>query len=77
MNLFWLGVGGGCLLLVHLLILFFLRQRTGRPPQGRLAVPRFQLFLLILMLPCLSQASTFVIKGKQLVITCLFQSSKL
>ncbi|XP_027922299.1 uncharacterized protein LOC114180015 [Vigna unguiculata] len=63
MNLFWLGVGGGCLLLVHVFILFFLRQRTGRPPQGRLAVPRFQLFLLILMLPCLSQASTFVIKG--------------
>ncbi|KAL9277823.1 hypothetical protein ACSQ67_024948 [Phaseolus vulgaris] len=63
MNLFWLGVGGGCLLLVHVFILFFLRQRTGRPPQGRLSVPRFQLFLLILMLPCLSQASTFVIKG--------------
>ncbi|TKY63063.1 hypothetical protein E2542_SST12928 [Spatholobus suberectus] len=63
MNLFWLGVGGCCLLLVHVFMIFFLRQRTGRPPQGSLSVPRFELFLLILMLPCLSQSSIFVIKG--------------
>ncbi|RDX85024.1 hypothetical protein CR513_33843, partial [Mucuna pruriens] len=63
MNLFWLGVGAGCLLLFHVFMIFFLRHRTGRPPQGSLSVPRFELFLLILMLPCLSQSSTFVIKG--------------
>ncbi|KAK7336077.1 hypothetical protein VNO77_16606 [Canavalia gladiata] len=63
MNLFWLGVGGGCLLLVHAFMIFSLRQRTGRGPQGSLSVPRFELFLLILTLPCLSQSSTFVIKG--------------
>ncbi|KHN40962.1 hypothetical protein glysoja_039369 [Glycine soja] len=64
MNLFWLGVGGGCLLLFHVFMIFFLRHRTGRSPQGSLSVPRFELFLLILMLPCLSQSSTFVIKGR-------------
>ncbi|KAL2320299.1 hypothetical protein Fmac_029268 [Flemingia macrophylla] len=37
--------------------------RTGKPPQGSLSVPRFELFLLILTLPCLSQSSTFIIKG--------------
>ncbi|XP_061368104.1 uncharacterized protein LOC133311102 [Gastrolobium bilobum] len=63
MNLFWLGVGGGCLLSVHAFMIFFLRHRTGRPPQGNLSFPRFELFLMILMLPCLSQSSTFVIQG--------------
>ncbi|KHN09933.1 hypothetical protein glysoja_047182 [Glycine soja] len=63
MNLFWLGVGGSCLLLLHVFAIFFLRHRIGRPPQGSLSVPRFELFLLILMLPCLSQSSTFIIKG--------------
>ncbi|KAK9272044.1 hypothetical protein L1049_002413 [Liquidambar formosana] len=63
MNLFWLGVGGGTLLVIHLLILLFLRWRTGTPAHGILSVPRFELFLLILMLPCISQASAFVIRG--------------
>ena len=69
MNLFWLGVGGSCLLLLHVFAIFFLRHRIGRPPQGSLSVPRFELFLLILMLPCLSQSSTFIIKGEQLATT--------
>ncbi|XP_020209395.1 uncharacterized protein LOC109794350 isoform X2 [Cajanus cajan] len=34
MNLFWLGVGGGCLLLIHVFMICFLRHRTGKPPQG-------------------------------------------
>ncbi|KAL6139426.1 hypothetical protein ACLB2K_057730 [Fragaria x ananassa] len=63
MNLFWLGIGGGSLVVIHLLILLFLRWRTGTPSHGLLSVPRFELFLLILMLPCISQSSTFVIKG--------------
>lgn len=69
MNLFWLGVGGGFLLLVHVFVIFFLRQRTGKQPQGSLSIPRFEFFLLILMLPCLSQSSAFVIKGKGLAFT--------
>ncbi|GKV26161.1 hypothetical protein SLEP1_g35510 [Rubroshorea leprosula] len=63
MNLFWLGIGGGSLLIVHVAILFFLRWRTGTPAHGILSVPRFEILLLILMLPCISQSSAFVIKG--------------
>jgi hypothetical protein len=66
MNLFWLGVGGGSLVIIHFLILIFLRWRTGTPAaHGILSVPRFELFLLILMLPCISQSSAFVIKGNK------------
>ncbi|KAF7819418.1 uncharacterized protein G2W53_024873 [Senna tora] len=42
MNLFWLGVGGGSLLLIHVFIVFFLRWRIGKSPQGSLSVPRIQ-----------------------------------
>ena len=66
MNLFWLGVGGGSLLIIHALILIFLRWRTGIPAHGILSVPRFELFLLILTLPCISQSSAFVIRGNKL-----------
>ncbi|KAE9599554.1 hypothetical protein Lalb_Chr14g0363441 [Lupinus albus] len=63
MNLFWLGIGGGFFILVHVFMILFLRWRTRKPPQGTLSMPRFEFFLLILILPCLSQSSTFVIKG--------------
>ena len=66
MNLFWLGVGGGSLLTIHVLKLIFLRWRTGIPGHGILSVPRFELFLLILMLPCISQSSAFIIRGNKL-----------
>lgn len=64
MNLFWLGVGGAFLLTLHILIIVFLRWRTQTSAHGILSVPRFELFLLILMLPCISQSSAFVIRGK-------------
>ncbi|KAK6928527.1 hypothetical protein RJ641_007118 [Dillenia turbinata] len=64
MNLFWLGIGGGSLLVFHLLILLFLRWRFGRTVHGLLSVPRFELFLLLLVLPCLCQSSAFAIGGK-------------
>ncbi|MED6172218.1 hypothetical protein PIB30_048006 [Stylosanthes scabra] len=63
MNLFWFGIGGGCLILAHVFIILFIRRRTGKPPQGSLSVPRFELFILILLLPCLSQSSAFLIRG--------------
>ncbi|OIW02971.1 hypothetical protein TanjilG_13608 [Lupinus angustifolius] len=63
MNLFWLGIGGGFFILVHVFMILFLRWRTGKLPQGTLSMPRFEFFLLILILPCISQSSTFVIKG--------------
>ncbi|GAV64271.1 hypothetical protein CFOL_v3_07789 [Cephalotus follicularis] len=62
-NMFWLGVGGGSLLMIHLLTLLFLRWRTETPALGILSVPRFELLLMILMLPCISQSSAFVIRG--------------
>ncbi|XP_057506243.1 uncharacterized protein LOC130789486 [Actinidia eriantha] len=65
MNLFWLGVGGVGLLITHALILLFLCWRTGTSAHGILSVPRFEIFLLILMLPCISQSAAFVIRGKQ------------
>lgn len=67
-NLFWLGVGAGSLLIIHVLTLLFLRWRTGAPAHGILSVPRFELLLLILMLPCISQSSAFVMKGEHLPI---------
>ncbi|KAL5797191.1 hypothetical protein ACOSQ2_002011 [Xanthoceras sorbifolium] len=63
MNLFWLAGGGFSLLIIHLLILFFLRWRIGTSVHGVLSVPRFELFLLILMLPCISQSAAFVLRG--------------
>jgi hypothetical protein len=75
MNLFWLGVGGGSLVIIHFLILIFLRWRTGTPAHGILSVPTFELFLLILMLPCISQSSAFVIKGNKKKFFFLFSIS--
>ncbi|XVF57778.1 hypothetical protein PTKIN_Ptkin07bG0009500 [Pterospermum kingtungense] len=63
MNLFWLSIGVGSLLIVHFLLLVFLKWRTGTAAQGILSVPRFELLLFILMLPCISQSSAFVVRG--------------
>ncbi|TXG54876.1 hypothetical protein EZV62_020132 [Acer yangbiense] len=63
MNLFWLAVGGFSLLSIHALTLLFLRWRIGTSVHGILSVPRFELFLLILMLPCISQSAAFVLRG--------------
>lgn len=64
MNLFWLGVGGTGLVIMHIFTLIFIRWRTQTKANGILSVPRFELLLLILMLPCVSQSSAFVIRGK-------------
>lgn len=63
MNLFWLGVGGVGLLVTHTLIFLFLRWRIHSSAYKIFSVPRFELFLLILMLPCISQSAAFVIRG--------------
>ncbi|GMP30080.1 hypothetical protein CsSME_00004910 [Camellia sinensis var. sinensis] len=63
MNLFWLGVGGVGLLVTHTLIFLFLRWRIRPSAYGIFSVPRFELFLLILMLPCISQSAAFAIRG--------------
>lgn len=63
MNMFWLGVVGGALIVLHMLILVFLKWRTKTSLRGALSIPRFELFLLILTLPCMCQASAFIIRG--------------
>ncbi|KAJ8750322.1 hypothetical protein K2173_014237 [Erythroxylum novogranatense] len=63
MNLFWLGLGGGILITIHVLSVLFLRCRRRIAAHGALSFPRFELLLLILMLPCMSQSSAFVIRG--------------
>ncbi|KAL5717574.1 hypothetical protein ACHQM5_010557 [Ranunculus cassubicifolius] len=63
MNLFWLGVVGGGLFIIHLLIVQLLRWRIGSSVHGRLSVPRFELFLIIIMIPCISQSSAYIIRG--------------
>ncbi|EHA8590577.1 hypothetical protein COCNU_scaffold020585G000050 [Cocos nucifera] len=75
MNLFWLGVGSGGLLILHFITLLFLKWRTRTSVHGLLSIPRFELFLLILLLPCVGQASTFIIRGgttKGIVVGALF-----
>jgi hypothetical protein len=64
--MFWLAVVGGGLILLHVLTLLFLRWRTNFFPKGALSVPRFELFLLVLALPAMCQASAFTIRGKTL-----------
>ncbi|KAH9315091.1 hypothetical protein KI387_023718, partial [Taxus chinensis] len=62
MNMFWLGVVGGFLIALHILIFLFLKRRTKTSLRGALSFPRFELFLLILTLPCMCQASAFIIR---------------
>ena len=61
--MFWIGVVVGGLILIHLLMVLFLRWRMRAPIRGALTVPRFQLYFLILIIPGLCQASAFVIRG--------------
>ncbi|KAI3843899.1 hypothetical protein MKX03_001749 [Papaver bracteatum] len=63
MNLFWLGIGCGGLLISHFLVVLLLTWRTGTSVNWTLYVPRFELFLLILILPCISQSAAFVLRG--------------
>jgi hypothetical protein len=61
--MFWLAVVGGGFILLHLLMLLYLRWRTKTSQRGALAIPRFELFILIFALPGICQASAFIIKG--------------
>uniref|UniRef100_A0ACD5ZK20 Uncharacterized protein n=1 Tax=Avena sativa TaxID=4498 RepID=A0ACD5ZK20_AVESA len=64
-NMLWLGVIGGGLILLHLLLLLYLRLRFrgGAGSYGALVLPRFEIMLAILALPCVSQASGALIRG--------------
>ncbi|CAM0945609.1 unnamed protein product [Alopecurus aequalis] len=64
-NMFWLGVIGGGLILLHLLLFLYLRvrYRGGTGSYGTLVLPRFEIMLAILAMPCISQASAALIRG--------------
>ena len=67
-------------MLVHILILLLLQLRksiwqTDGPKSGALVIPRFEMFLLILALPCMCQVATFLIKDGS--ITAIITSALL
>uniref|UniRef100_A0A453EGK9 Bacterial Ig-like domain-containing protein n=1 Tax=Aegilops tauschii subsp. strangulata TaxID=200361 RepID=A0A453EGK9_AEGTS len=64
-NMLWLGVIGGGLVMLHLLLLLYLRlrYRGGTGKYGALVLPRFEIMLAILAMPCISQASAALIRG--------------
>ncbi|KAM7465314.1 hypothetical protein LguiB_012876 [Lonicera macranthoides] len=66
-SMFWLGVIGGSLIVLHALLLFILKCSKGKSEKpksyGALIFPRFEIFLIILALPCLCQASAALVRG--------------
>lgn len=65
--MFWLAVLGGSLLLLHVLLLLILKFRKTKTEKqkiyGALVLPRFEIFLIILALPCVCEASAALLKG--------------
>ncbi|KAH7857150.1 hypothetical protein Vadar_009631 [Vaccinium darrowii] len=66
-SMFWLAVISGSLMLLHSVLLAILRLRKKNSERegsyGALILPRFEIFLLILALPCICEASAAVIRG--------------
>ncbi|XP_063947909.1 uncharacterized protein LOC108218960 isoform X2 [Daucus carota subsp. sativus] len=66
-SMFWLAVLGGSLLLLHVLLLLILKFRKTKTEKqkiyGALVLPRFEIFLIILALPCVCEASAALLKG--------------
>lgn len=66
-SMFWLATIGGSLILLHALILVILKFRkknSGKQSYGALALARFEIFLIILAVPCICEASVALIRGK-------------
>lgn len=66
-SMFWLATIGGSLILLHallLVILKFRKKNSGKQSYGALELPRFEIFLIILAVPCICEASVALIRGK-------------
>ncbi|KAL4347551.1 hypothetical protein GQ457_17G027120 [Hibiscus cannabinus] len=67
-SLFWLAVIGGSLILLHAFLFLILkykkRDAEKQRSYGALIFPRFEIFLVILALPCISQASAALVAGR-------------
>ncbi|GKV18958.1 hypothetical protein SLEP1_g29266 [Rubroshorea leprosula] len=64
--MFWLAVIGGSLLLLHALLLIILKLKkpySENYSHGALIFPRFEIFLVILALPGICEASAALVRG--------------
>jgi len=64
--MFWLAVIGGSLILLHAFLLIILRYRkssTKGKSYGALILPRFEIFLVMISIPCICLAAAAIIKG--------------
>ncbi|MBA0690101.1 hypothetical protein Goari_007797, partial [Gossypium aridum] len=66
-SMFWLAVIGGSLILLHAFLFFILkykkRDSEKQGSYGALICPRFEIFLIIVALPCICQAAAALIAG--------------
>ncbi|XP_076912233.1 uncharacterized protein LOC143570476 [Bidens hawaiensis] len=65
-SMFWLAVMGGGLIILHIVFILILKLRKKREKENTyvsLIFPRFEIFLVILAVPCVSAASAFLLKG--------------
>ncbi|XP_057951479.1 uncharacterized protein LOC131146135 isoform X2 [Malania oleifera] len=64
-SMFWLAGIGGSFILLHFLLLFILKFKSSEKQRcyGALTIPRFEIFLIILALPCICEASASLIQG--------------
>ncbi|KAL4584923.1 hypothetical protein LXL04_009534 [Taraxacum kok-saghyz] len=65
-SMFWLAIIGGGLIILHILFLLLLKLRKKREKENNyisIVFPRFEIFLVILAVPCVSAASAALLKG--------------
>ncbi|KAK3035346.1 hypothetical protein RJ639_034054 [Escallonia herrerae] len=66
-SMFWLAVIGGSLILLHFLFRVILSFRKRKPENqksyGALVFPRFEIFLVVLALPCVCNVSAALVRG--------------
>uniref|UniRef100_A0A803L8K1 Uncharacterized protein n=1 Tax=Chenopodium quinoa TaxID=63459 RepID=A0A803L8K1_CHEQI len=70
-TMFWLAVIGGCLILLHFFLLLVLKLRRNysrMKTYGALVLPRFEIFLTILAVPCIWKTTSGTIIGVLLLI---------
>ncbi|CAN1149739.1 hypothetical protein LINPERPRIM_LOCUS18596 [Linum perenne] len=69
-SMFWLAVIGGGLILTHAAVFLIVKYKKnrdyshGHTSYGALVFPRFEMFLLVLALPCICKASSGLVKGR-------------
>ncbi|KAH9776232.1 transmembrane protein [Citrus sinensis] len=66
-SMFWLAVIGGSLILLHILLVLIVKFRKKNSEKqrgyGAVTFPRFEIFLIILALPCICKDSAALVEG--------------